>query len=473
MSRRDAQGARGARGALVLLGCLALGAAALWAGPAQAVRVAQDGFGQVLLYPFYAAHGAQQTTLHINNSSNAAKAVRVRLREGANGREALAFNLYLAPRDAWRATIDAATGQAYLDTESAACVLPRPSFSGQALRTREDTPESALTPSWANEGFIEVIEMGELVDEGAFTPARWARERGACWALEQAWETHWARDARQGLRPAGGGLFGSAVIHDADKGTAVAYSATALDRFWAPETILHSPPARPESVTLADAQARVSVFHEARARFGSTEDPETPARLHGVNAVSGALMRAQLMNNFTRSEEVGGATDWVVTFPTKHYYVNETPARAPFSQPWDGLLGEACEAMTLKDWGRGGGRPGVRTVRLCHQVNVLRFAERGALEVSDEITTRITGSQANGWARLRLSGAGREGVSVSGAQGFRAAGLPVLGFAVRQLSNERLEGARANYAGLSPHKSTRSLAPSPGANPGPAVLEAR
>ena len=74
-----------------------LGAAA----SAHAVNVNQHGLGQVLLYPIYTAEEGNVTAVHVTNTTNQVKAVKVRFVEGMNSQEVLDFNLYLSPNDVW------------------------------------------------------------------------------------------------------------------------------------------------------------------------------------------------------------------------------------------------------------------------------------------------------------------------------------------------------------------------------------
>ena len=76
-------------------------------GTAQAVNVNPDGLGEVLLYPYYTTNGGNMTLLSVVNTSDEAKAVKVRFLEGQNSREVLDFNLYMSKYDVWTASINA------------------------------------------------------------------------------------------------------------------------------------------------------------------------------------------------------------------------------------------------------------------------------------------------------------------------------------------------------------------------------
>ena len=66
-----------------------------------AVQLSSNGMGQVLIFPYYTVNGGFNTLINLVNTTSDAKALRVRFREAANGREVFTFNLYLAPHDVW------------------------------------------------------------------------------------------------------------------------------------------------------------------------------------------------------------------------------------------------------------------------------------------------------------------------------------------------------------------------------------
>ena len=79
-------------------------------GSAQAVNINPDGLGQVLIYPYYTTNGGNNTLLSVVNTSEDAKAVKVRFMEGQNSQEVLDFNLYMSAFDVWAAAIKEIAG---------------------------------------------------------------------------------------------------------------------------------------------------------------------------------------------------------------------------------------------------------------------------------------------------------------------------------------------------------------------------
>ena len=82
-----------------------LAGAAGIASTAQAVNLNPDGLGQVLIYPYYTVNGGNLTILSVVNTTEDAKAVKVRFLEAENSQEVLDFNLYMSAYDVWTAAI--------------------------------------------------------------------------------------------------------------------------------------------------------------------------------------------------------------------------------------------------------------------------------------------------------------------------------------------------------------------------------
>jgi len=75
-------------------------ALAATAPAAQAVMQNARGTGQVLIYPYYTVNH-QQTLVSVINTTAHGKALKVRFREGYDGRDVANFNVYLGPYDSW------------------------------------------------------------------------------------------------------------------------------------------------------------------------------------------------------------------------------------------------------------------------------------------------------------------------------------------------------------------------------------
>jgi hypothetical protein len=446
---------------------------------AQAVHVNSDGLGQVLLYPFYSVESGNDTYVTVVNTTDATKAVKVRFLEGMNSQEVLDFNLYLSPRDVWVGVITAVDdGAAVLRTPDTSCTVPAIPEAGVAFRNFQYSADSVSGLERTREGYLELIEMGEVVNDGTFTPANWAKHSNGvpanCAAIRQAWQGGgaWAVDRTRAIEPADGGLYGSGVLINVAEGTAVAYDATALDNFWRPGTSEHSDPGN-TLPSLASAQPNADVIagpEVIRAGFFGARQ--------GIDAVSATMMHSTIANDFILDAGLNASTDWVVNFPTKRFYTNlGTPVGGvfsvaqPFTAGWSRTASRACESVTFDYWDREetprtpegidfSPTPDRDPFALCTEVNVLTFNNTSALGASGRIGSNLDVDFDNGWLEMGLTGTGRviEGFDrESEFVDIDFNGLPVIGFAVQKYVNGDVGGLLSNYMGLTNHKGTRAI----------------
>ena len=96
-----------------------------------AVNITGNGLGQVLIYPYYTTRAGYDTYLSVVNTTNSAKAVKVRFTEGKNSREVLDFNLYLSKNDMWTAAVVNTANGAKLVTADKSCTAPAIAAGGK------------------------------------------------------------------------------------------------------------------------------------------------------------------------------------------------------------------------------------------------------------------------------------------------------------------------------------------------------
>ncbi len=520
-------------------------------GSAQAVNINPDGLGQVLIYPYYTVNAGNQTVLSVINTTSSAKAVKVRFLEGQNSREVLDFNLYLSAFDVWVAAIYD-QGQACIPeqecvavptlvTPDTSCTVPY--FYGDSDGMQEFVPfaltdEVGYDPAdittlgsmnRATEGHFEMIEMGTVLDEsesaGFIThvggipggsPETGCDNLVLAWTqlndLDPTTEGYWLQNPLQDMTNPSGGLFGGAAIVDVNQGTMYSYDATAINGYAdtvIANDILHSEPGFTTPNLNSGNITTGFVFLDDGTSTSSTF-------VRGVDAVSYVFMHDTIMNEYTTNDDLGAETEWVVTFPTKHFYVypetsNSLTVLPPFTSLWQGdadLENTACEVILLETiWDREEGIPGEETptgnpippivspapppvagpvnpivpFTLCYETNVIAFgADGGGILGSNNLHTIDNGTEFftsdHGWARLALddydwdengdgivdcdpeTGTGTECRS-RGALGDLQ-GLPVAGFAVMGFVNSFLgdgAGVLANYGGTFQHRGTLKL----------------
>ncbi len=439
-----------------------------------AVDINNDGLGQVLIYPYYTVNNGYNTIMTVVNTTDQAKAVKVRFMEGKNTQEVLDFNLYLSAYDVWTAVLVKSGTDVQLITNDTSCTAPS-NISGQVFLPYQYQGDAVGEDGVRKfEGHFEIIEMGPIVDpvtignvtHVAGTPpgcatvsANWASGTGA-WALDQPL-------ADSVLGQPSGGLFGTASLINVPEGVDVGYDAVALEDFT--DLVNHSSPGD-LIPSLAQANPPVSTVivngTVVTTNWLVNLDPDA----NSADPVSALFMHDRIYNEYTVEAAINADTEWVVTFPTKRFYVNPGPI-APFTTNF-GENG-ACEPFGTRYWDREEGEPnqppGTTPVSplpppdqpqvpvFCWEANVLSFTHDDA----PAGPSNILGSNHNYWYTL---GAGFDAgwVELSfaqtktftdGAITQQYLGLPVTGFAVQRYVNGNLGGGTlANYAGLFQHK---------------------
>ncbi len=293
----------------------------------EAVHVSPYGLGQVLLYPYYTVRstsgGNYNTLFIVTNTTADTKVIRVRFRESRNGRGVADVNVFLTPFDSWTgAVLPRDTGPVFL-TLDGSCVDPdigsgpgTITFSNaQYSGANGDGEDQSLARS--AEGYIEVFEMGVVVDSTLL--AALVPDRGNQFGIQPdcAPVRGALLDNASIIAPPSGGLMGSAYIINVLDGTLYPYDATALDDFT--RISLWTPPTATAKPSLEDVNPKTSDVVTVTGYLHSTWDPTKGAR--PADPVSAVLMRNQILNYFVLDQGTRSGTDWIVTMPTKPYYV--------------------------------------------------------------------------------------------------------------------------------------------------------
>jgi hypothetical protein len=449
------------------------------AGTANAVHVNADGLGQVLIYPYYtvqnqgplgiAAVNSFNSLLSVVNSTASGKAVKVRFLEGKNSQEVLDFNLYLSPRDVWTAAIIPFGDGAGIFTADKSCTTP-------AVSTDAANPVPFVNFQYAGdsggdgldrtkEGYVEIIEMGNVTGT-TLTAITHVAGVPPCTASALADAT------AQGNTVLGdGGLFGGMTLVNVLSGEDFTADAIALEAFRTVAPAIWAAP----GVTTPDLTFALPPQTEV---FNGTS-ATTYAFSTGIDAVSAALMHNTLMNEYVLDTATKSGTDWVVTFPTKKFYVNSVSAAAPFQRPF--VNGTSCDDIAVTTWDREERSVTITTgfspprpaspLSLCYEANVVTFkggAVLGSANSFDITAANLPVGAEHGWALFDFTKTLGGSVvaqhtleSISPQATFN--GLPAIGFAVQSFVNGTLPGGAAgtfiqsNYGGNFVHKTTRSI----------------
>lgn len=364
--------------------------------------------GDALIFPYYTARGDRSTVFVISNFSPFAKAIRINVREGRNGKSVIqsAFagdlatgqNLYLGPGRAVRLRIvpDPDTGGARLF--SGGCMVPPIPPEGLLLSHDAIPPDPAPAPIERTlEGFVTALVMADLsggaesdllADDCAAVANRFAP--GEEWDMDPTSSTVAPRGAIAGIMSLRG-LRGRVGF---DQGPSVLEGFANANR--------HTAPATEFSLNDGNTQARVGL---QALSYGS-----------GAEAVSAIFMRSDLVLPIRAR-----GTEWFFSFPTKAFFSD--PMRAVGAAPvppFSSVFGAdgACETATLF--------PLTLMVErdLCWHTNIIGFDNRDLLESDVQAPSVEVMSDLAG--RITFSGTGLTDLDST----VTLPGLPVLGTAI-------------------------------------------
>ena len=502
---------------------------------ASAVNLNPDGLGQVLIYPYYTVNSNGtgdnlQTLFSVVNTTDQGKAIKVRFVEGYNSREVRDFHVYLSPFDVWTAALFKLPDSeaANLLTEDNSCTVP--AIKGSTLPPLKQLPDGRSYLPFTNqrfsggnkdggpeglertrEGHFEIIEMGTVVNATKNSLTNLTHVAGTpknCGALVAAWVAatpgYWVADPNTDIEAPTGGLFGTALLVDIANGVSAGYNADAIDGFVSNGVDnLHKDPGNTSpslaSIGASDPTATAYVFDNGRliqATYGAGAGNK-------IDAVSALFTHNDIFNEYVLGGGATATTDWVVTFPTKNFYVDRpAPALAPFAEVFKAytgpFTGESKVQVGLFPFDREEGSPGACTgsdadnpnCGVCFSpcdpgdstIPVLRYEAqvisfKSAAAFAADPTSPVLGSQLTsnvdvsadflsvGWMRVALNPTTESHLLSASTEGEVFEGLPVTGFAVTNYINgNAAPGKLANYSGLWRHKGSRSCSV-PGATP--------
>jgi len=458
------------------------------------------------------------------NTTSSAKAVKVRFLEGRNSREVLDFNLFLSKFDVWTAgIIPSSSGGAEVITADNSCTIP----ANSALKAGVNFVNFAYVGDGGGdgldrtkEGYVEIIEMAAY-SAATCTSQQVTHHSGVpqCQTPGTKGKALSDNTAKNDAGDAGGGLFGGMTLINVGSGTAYTEDAVALNRFNMEAGSALYFNAGSVSPTLEFSGPKRSVVYEGQDNdtasggtvfnsdgtiktqknfsfstddsiyFGSWEGPECLDSATGAaitclpaDAVSAVLMHNQVMNEFVLDAATKSGTDWVITFPTKRFYVaNGTGAPSKLFQNNFNSTAFSCDDVSINIFDReertvttpqsfSPPTPGAAPTSLCYEANVLTFNNTNVLG-SKNLQSLATGF-ADGWLDIHLS-SGTNLVTYHKLVNTRTAhvfnvtsttsvathtwqGLPVVGFAVQSFTNGTLvvsgTNVLANYGGNFAHR---------------------
>jgi len=413
------------------------GGALMMSAPAQAVNVSQTNTGEVLLFPYYTVKNGYDTIFSVVNTTNVTSLMKIRFREALNSREVRDFNVIMSPYDVWNGVITkAADGGALVRTWDHTCTSPILPASATATGATEIGFSSALlnetgvdnTTAREQEGYIEVLLMGistldtntaaNVVEYNAKHVAGTPRN---CATVDAQFAPLSA--AVLGFLPPTNVLKGHVTYINVANGQSMDAEPTALESFRNGSNMVSAP---------GDLLPNLNSGDDFTARTLVDGAVITNTFTNSINAVTATLSADAVVNEYASG--TGAATSWIVTEPTKYFYVDAAVISPPFKEIFP-TAGKSCDTATFtyynsEEAGQAASgtefsphQPGA-SFPLCYEVNVVDYNGStifGAGSNHMTFTTAAVGT--SGWVNLGLANTGNVGGVTT------VTGLPAIGFA--------------------------------------------
>ena len=450
-------------------------------GAAQAVEVSHGGEGQALLFPYYTIENGNYTALHLTNTTDEFKAVKVRFRRSTDSADVLDFNLYLSPQDMWTgAVVEGAQGVTLVSNDTS-CISGMPNGrlpeAGQKFGVQTD----------AQKGHIEVIEMASWDEEHARSAMTQGNvsvynavkhvngEPGNCNAITAAWAQgtgEWAQEYQAsvadnaesfftdttdnlGNTPTGG-LYGNAYVINPDAAWASSFAPVALDNLYTAETghNHHAPRyslpdlhggdriLTPEEVVIADPEWSELEYTTVLTRYADYVNLQNYG-MDTFESIVEALSKTSIKSDYTIGGASQATTELVVTFPVKY-------AGSPAGNVEVGATfydrEEERVISTPDDWQLSPWLPPAEASpnSLVHETNVVHLgAEGDNVEIGEE-TIFLNSPYEEGWVDIDFVSELVTSVDGDGATVVTPTplenGVPVIGFTSTLVKNETVLG---------------------------------
>jgi hypothetical protein len=426
-----------------------------------AVNLSPQGTGQVLLFPYYTVNANQDTYFSVSNQGGFPQVLKVRFNEGRNGRPVLDVDVVLKPHDAWTAAISVdAGGGAKLVTTDDSCTRPAipaggiaftaSGYDGSSTIPADDGPHDI---SRTREGSIEVIGGANISAPGS-SPSPLPIDCGTIFDI---------LPTSAAVLTAPGKLFGWAAIIDVGAGHYYQYNPTAIDEFT--QVSLYSADWGPLKPTLNDAngaesgtRASAHFFLQANS-IPTVGVPQEGVYDNGVDAITALLMADTIENDFIIDPALGASTDWVVTFPTKRFYVD--PVYPDTNDPFAPAYLTCCAAFIYDRSGAVQAGYAGSSLALIYDTNVISFQPGGSTSAvfGSTLDFNVAPAAIDGTMRLEAPGDhSQPGIGEARGLPFQAGwlyGAPVIGFMAYNIVNANAQpGLLANYGAVSQHRRT-------------------
>ena len=311
---------------------------------ATTLEVSPTGVGHILLVPYFSTQNGNVSLLNIVNTDTInGKAVKLRYRGAANSDDIYDITVFLSPGDMWSANVSQVDGVSKLTTNDNSCTLPA---EKAAINVRFGTSRLAAAGSTVDnkagtlEGYVEILNMAD-VEPGTdlFKAIKHVNGTAPCDTMPSQKENLVDEDDAfdRGYNYPTGGLMANWSIINLSKAGSFTGEATAVVAVdgtgaSAAANIVFSPQEEDETVANADDLTADPLLVGATPILTPKNydfpDLSTPyvadAALLPINQahmLSHALATASVTNEYMTSPDVGFATDWTFSMPSRRYNV--------------------------------------------------------------------------------------------------------------------------------------------------------
>lgn len=330
-------------GGLGLAGVASAGTVITTGATATDLEVSPTGVGHILLVPYFSTQNGNVSLLNIVNTDTVnGKAVKLRYRGAANSDDIYDITVFLSPGDMWSANVSQVNGVSTLTTNDNSCTLPA---EKAAINVRFGTSRLAAAGSTADnkagtlEGYVEILNMADVAPGTAlFTAIKHVNGVAPCgtMASQKADLVDAAAATARGYANPTGGLMANWSIINLSKAGSFTGEATAVVAVdgatgaSAPANIVFSPQEEDAVVTNAAALTADPLLVGAPSILTPKNydfpDLSTPyvgaiAPIDQAHMLSHALATASVTNEYMTSPDVGFATDWTFSMPSRRYNV--------------------------------------------------------------------------------------------------------------------------------------------------------
>ena len=453
----------------------------LFSSLSYAVYVNSEGRGEALIIPYYSVNNSLNTVVSLVNTRDTAKAVKINIREGLNGHAVLSYNVYLDGNDTWtfvmggiNSTVAGVEGQpsgAMASSDNSCAPLTN---KGMSEFSPAPPVYGPIQVQRVREGFIEIIEMGELQGDAA-DAADSVNGVPDCQFFESAWQTGgiWHEDSggdiNHDLAPASGGLMAEADMLDVSSGVNYSIPTVALVGFFADGEMAHVSPTDSD-LSLDAAAPKASILTEEGVHQLELE--------RGIDAVSAILMTNKMFASYSIDAGVQGVSEIIFTQPTRRFYIYSQPLRADSPYPQQPRI-EQCDTLQYEGvevdiivrdreakrevyLGTIPGDPPPPPAALCGSVFVISMKRTDSDREEPLITQsnnfgileQVRGGTENGYISLEfMDTRPLSGLDIHTGENKSIMGLPVIGLSLTRFKNYYAQpGILAQYGMSHPLK---------------------